>query len=112
MDPADEHWSLAGQQEKFALAQLFARDGRAMGWAEAKGSAATTHILKPGIGRLHHQVDQHEVGQLAQFTVWIMGAVIRDDAMHLWRFDDSGLLCGMRHYPDTAKHLAVWRAAG
>jgi serine/threonine-protein kinase HipA len=45
----DEHWSLPGQQEKFALVL---RDGR---WYTAKGSAATTHIIKPGIGRLHHQ---------------------------------------------------------
>lgn len=45
----DEHWSLAGQQEKFALAWV---DG---GWHEAHGSAATTHIVKPGIKVLHHQ---------------------------------------------------------
>lgn len=51
----DEHWSLAGQQEKFALTQLVTLDGRRKGWAEAKGSATTTHIVKPGIGRLHHQ---------------------------------------------------------
>lgn len=51
----DEHWSLAGQQEKFALAQRLTRDGRRRGWAEARGSAPTTHIVKPGIGRLHDQ---------------------------------------------------------
>ena len=45
----DEHWSLPGQQSKFALAHL------SDGWHEAHGSAATTHIIKPGIGRLHHQ---------------------------------------------------------
>lgn len=45
----DEHWSLAGQQSKFALSR---RGGR---WHEAHGSAATTHIVKPGIGRMHHQ---------------------------------------------------------
>ena len=44
-----EHWSLAGQQSKFALART------ADGWAEAKGSEPTTHIIKPGIGRLAHQ---------------------------------------------------------
>ncbi|WP_239375575.1 type II toxin-antitoxin system HipA family toxin [Frankia sp. Cj5] len=44
-----EHWSLPGQQSKFALAKL------PTGWHEAHGSAATTHIIKPGIGRLHHQ---------------------------------------------------------
>jgi hypothetical protein len=38
------------------------------------------------------------------------GGTIRDDAMHLWRFADSGLISGMRHYADTAQHLAAWRA--
>lgn len=45
----DEHWSLAGQQSKIALRW------EPGGWYEAHGSAATSHILKPGIGRLHHQ---------------------------------------------------------
>jgi serine/threonine-protein kinase HipA len=45
----EEHWSLGGQQEKFALALL---DGS---WHEAQGSAATTHIFKPGIPRLKNQ---------------------------------------------------------
>lgn len=44
-----EHWSLGGQQEKFALALLAGQ------WHEARGSAATTHIIKPGIKVLHHQ---------------------------------------------------------
>ncbi|MET1004564.1 MAG: type II toxin-antitoxin system HipA family toxin [Propionibacteriaceae bacterium] len=51
----EEHWSLAGQQEKFALVRLRSADGTGGGWAEALGSAATTHIVKPGIGRLHSQ---------------------------------------------------------
>ena len=44
-----EHWSLAGQQEKFALTLIENQ------WHEAGGSAATTHIVKPGIKVLHHQ---------------------------------------------------------
>lgn len=46
----EEHWSLAGQQSKFALQWQLSG-----GWYEAHGSAATSHIIKPGIGRLHHQ---------------------------------------------------------
>ncbi|AYY14960.1 type II toxin-antitoxin system HipA family toxin [Actinobacteria bacterium YIM 96077] len=45
----DEHWSLAGQQSKIALVNV------PSGWYEARGAAPTTHIVKPGIGRLHHQ---------------------------------------------------------
>lgn len=40
---AGEHWSLGGAQAKMALAFL---NGR---WWRCEGSAATTHILKPGI---------------------------------------------------------------
>lgn len=45
----DEHWSLGGQQEKFALAYI---DGA---WHSAHGAGATTHIFKPGIRVLHLQ---------------------------------------------------------
>jgi serine/threonine-protein kinase HipA len=45
----EEHWSLPGQQSKLALTR------RPDGWYESHGSAATTHILKPGIDNLHHQ---------------------------------------------------------
>lgn len=44
-----EHWSLGGQQSKFALRF---KDGA---WFRCLGTAATTHILKPGIGHLNFQ---------------------------------------------------------
>lgn len=44
-----EHWSLGGQQSKFALRL---KDGA---WFRCLGAAATTHILKPGIGHLNFQ---------------------------------------------------------
>ncbi|RJO70009.1 hypothetical protein D5S18_29540 [Nocardia panacis] len=44
-----EHWSLPGAQDKFTLT---ARRGR---WSEPFGSGSSTHIVKPGIHRLHHQ---------------------------------------------------------
>lgn len=44
-----EHWSLAGAQAKFTVAHI---DGA---WHEATGSAATTHIIKPGIRRMKYQ---------------------------------------------------------
>lgn len=60
-----EHWSLGGQQEKFALAWLDA------GWHSAHGSAATTHILKPGIRRLHHQALVEHATMVASATVGV-----------------------------------------
>ncbi len=46
---SNEHWSLGGQQSKFALRRM---DG---GWYSCEGSAATTHILKSGVRGLVHQ---------------------------------------------------------
>ncbi len=37
------------------------------------------------------------------------GGRLRDEELHAWRFDDDGLICGMRHYVDTAKHIAAER---
>lgn len=44
-----ESWSLGGTQSKIAVACF---DGH---WFRCEGDAATTHIIKPGIGRLHHE---------------------------------------------------------
>ena len=44
-----EHWSLGGQQSKLALR----KEGGS--WYRCEGSAATTHILKPGIQGLEQQ---------------------------------------------------------
>ncbi|MDC4233170.1 HipA domain-containing protein [Actinomyces sp. B33] len=49
-----EHWSLGGQQSKFALRLENDR------WFEARGSQATTHIFKPGIPGLNdHALLEH-----------------------------------------------------
>jgi uncharacterized protein len=31
---------------------------------------------------------------------------IRDEELHLWTFDDAGRVVRLRHYVDTAKHMA------
>ncbi|MFE1077032.1 type II toxin-antitoxin system HipA family toxin [Nocardiopsis alba] len=73
-----EHWSLGGQQEKFALAKI---DGR---WHTAHGSAATTHIVKPGIKRLHHQALVEHLTMRAASTA---GVVVAKSAFV--RFEDQ-----------------------
>lgn len=82
-DPAswtmpNEHWSLGGQQEKFALASL------AGGWHEARGGAATTHIIKPGIKALHHQALVEHVTMAAATTLGVDIA-----ANQMMRFEDQ-----------------------
>jgi ketosteroid isomerase-like protein len=35
------------------------------------------------------------------------GGRYRDEEMHLWTFDSDGRISGLRHYVDTAKHIAA-----
>jgi ketosteroid isomerase-like protein len=37
------------------------------------------------------------------------GGRYRDEEMHVWTFDDRGKVVRLRHYTDTAKHIAAWR---
>lgn len=74
----EEHWSLGGQQEKFALAH---RDGR---WYEAHGAAPTTHIIKPGIRHLHSQALIEHVTMAAANALGIVIA-----RTQLARFEDQ-----------------------
>lgn len=38
------------------------------------------------------------------------GGHFRDEELHLWTFDSSGKVIRMRHYTDTAKHIAAAKA--
>lgn len=58
---AAEHWSVAGQQGKIALAKISDR------WFTATGLAHTTHIIKPGIpGFAHQAFDEHYTMSIAR----------------------------------------------
>lgn len=35
------------------------------------------------------------------------GRTYRDEEIHLWTFGDDGLVVRLRHYADTAKHIAA-----
>jgi uncharacterized protein len=36
------------------------------------------------------------------------GGHYRDEEIHLWTFNDAGEVTGLRHYIDTAKHIAAF----
>jgi ketosteroid isomerase-like protein len=37
-----------------------------------------------------------------------MGGRARDEELHLWTFDEHNQIVRLRHYVDTAKHIAAW----
>ncbi|NKY35046.1 type II toxin-antitoxin system HipA family toxin [Nocardia speluncae] len=67
---ADERWSLAGAQSKFAVVRT--ADGE---WAYAHGNAASTHIVKPGIARFPDQALNEHLCLRALAAVGISSAV-------------------------------------
>lgn len=40
-------------------------------------------------------------------TIRSTGKHFRDEEMHLWTFNESGQVTRLRHYADTAKHIAA-----
>lgn len=36
------------------------------------------------------------------------GGHYRDEEIHLWTFNAAGQVSALRHYTDTAKHIAAW----
>ena len=38
------------------------------------------------------------------------GLLLKNDSVHVWTFDDQGLVKRYQHFNDTAMELAVWRA--
>lgn len=42
-----------------------------------------------------------------EYDVPSSGAHLRDEEMHLWTFNDAGQVIRLRHYTDTAKHIAA-----
>ena len=44
-------------------------------------------------------------------TAKATGERFQDEEIHLWTFDDSGKVTGLRHYADTAKHIRVTKGA-
>ena len=43
------------------------------------------------------------------FEVMQTGGRIQDQEVHYWTFDARGRITGLRHYNDTAKHIAAAR---
>lgn len=104
-----EHWSLGGQQAKIALARIGGS------WRSCEGSAATTHILKPGITDLKHQALNEFVCMRLAATCGIPAAKVEyavfdgEAAVVVERFDRllNGAEVTRIHQEDLCQALGV-----
>jgi uncharacterized protein len=51
--------------------------------------------------------DQVAVEFVIEYDVPSTGGHLRDEEVHLWKFNEAGKVIRLRHYTDTAKHIAV-----
>ena len=103
-DVAWESWA-DNQAQKAGVPWMKSRRGKA-GAAEFFGVVGQFKI---------HDFQVHAImaggNQVAaEFTIEATvpsGKRYRDEEMHLWTFNDAGKVVRLRHYTDTAKHIAV-----
>src|SRR5262245_75866 len=53
--------------------------------------------------------NQVAVEVVIEVEVPATGGHYRDEELHLWTFDANGKVTRLRHYTDTAKHIAAWK---
>lgn len=107
-----ERWSLAGAQSKFTLTRL--TDGQ---WAEVRGDAPSTHIIKPGIGEYRDQALVEHVSMQTARAVGLRAAKTEfrefdgEPALVVTRFDRRRARDGSIvrvHQEDMCQALAVY----
>ena len=100
-----ERWD-DNHAQKAGVPSLLARNGKA-GVGEFFAVAATMGITDFQVLNMMEGGDQVAVTVVIETDV-PGGGHYRDEEIHLWSFDDSGKVKSLRHYTDTAKHIAAW----
>ena len=100
-----EHWD-DNHAQKAGVPSLRARNGKT-GVGEFFAVAATMGITDFQVLNLMDGGNQVAVTVVIETDV-PGGGHYRDEEIHLWSFDDSDKVKGLRHYTDTAKHIAAW----
>jgi ketosteroid isomerase-like protein len=106
-DVAWEQWA-DNQAQQAGVPWLVERHGRD-GAAEFFGVVGSLDISDFQVLSLMAGGDQ-VVAEIVIEATTPDGGHYRDEELHLWAFDADGKVKRMRHYTDTAKHIAAARA--
>ncbi len=106
-DVAWEHWE-DNRAQRAGVPSMQARRGKA-GVGEFFGVVGTMGITDFRVLNLMEGGDQVAATFVIETDV-PGGGHYRDEEIHLWTFDAAGKVTGLRHYTDTAKHIAAWGA--
>lgn len=92
--------------QKAGVSWLQARQGRA-GALHFFEIVSTFNIRELQVLSLLAGGNQVAAEFMIEFEAPGTGAICRDEEMHLWTFDENGKVTRLRHYADTAKHIAA-----
>jgi ketosteroid isomerase-like protein len=119
-----------GQSNVPAILERLAEDVHWEQWEDSFAQRADVPWLRPRTGReavpeFFSIVGSSEISEFAvrdlmasrnQVVAEVVidaalpdGGRYRDEELHLWTFNDEGKITSMRHYTDTAKHIAASR---
>jgi uncharacterized protein len=100
-----EHWD-DNRAQQAGVPSMQPRSGKA-GVDEFFAVAASMGITDFKVVNMMEGDDQVAVSLVIESDV-PGGGHYRDEEIHLWTFDDDGKVTALRHYIDTAKHIAAW----
>lgn len=91
------------------------RDGGLDHFRPRRGPAGVAEFFAVLAGYTFHDLqvqeiiggDPHVIALVAVDISTPAGGRLRDEELHLWTFDAAGKIVALRHYLDTAKHLAA-----
>jgi uncharacterized protein len=106
-DVAWESWS-DNHAQRAQVPWLLPRRGKEGALAFFQ-TAATLEIRDFQVLGFLAGTDQVAVEVVIDVVVPATGKRYRDEELHLWTFDATGKVTRMRHYTDTAKHIAAAR---
>ena len=128
-----EIYAAFGQGNAPAILTCIAPAAHWEDWADNSAQRAGVPWLKPqsgpeGVAAFFAYVAKWKVNRFAvknvmgaganvaaevevDFDVTQTGGHYKDQEMHYWTFDEHGMIVGLRHYVDTAKHIAASKGA-
>jgi uncharacterized protein len=100
-----EQWA-DNSSQKAGVPWMLARTGKD-GALEFFKSAGELDIKDFRVLSVMGNENQVAVEFVIEADVPATGGHYRDEEMHLWTFNEQGKVIRLRHYTDTAKHIAV-----
>jgi uncharacterized protein len=98
-----EAWEAGNTAQRAGVPDLAARSGKD---GVREFFAVVGQMQIDGLKVLDFLASERQVAVEIDIVLRDGETTIRDEELHLWTFDDQGKVVRLRHYVDTAKHMA------